>query len=76
MKSAVGNDFARIEKVVRVESGLDFAHHAEQALANLLGHEFGARNADAVFAGQRAVELGDQRGNFTGKLAEFFQILA
>ena len=37
----------------------------QQAVAELLGHEFGPRDADAVFAGQRALELADQRGDFS-----------
>ena len=50
LEAAVGDDLARVEEVVRVERGFDLAHHAQQAVAELLGHELGPRDADAVFA--------------------------
>ena len=56
LEPAVRDDFARVEQVVRVEGSFDLAHHAQQAVAELLGHELRAGDADAVLAGQRAFE--------------------
>ena len=50
--AAVGNDFARIEQIMRVEGLLDLPHELVNLLADLVPEIFGARNADAVFAGQ------------------------
>ena len=68
-------DFAGIEQVLRVEGRLDLAHQIEQFVAQLLRHEFGARDADAVLGRERSFELPDQRRRLVGKLPEFFQIV-
>jgi hypothetical protein len=61
-----------IEKIFRIERAFDFAHDAEQLIAKLFGHVFGARDADAVLGGERALELPDQRRSLIRDLPEFF----
>ena len=72
--AAVGNDFARIEQIKRVEALLDLPHELVNFFAHLRLEIFGARNADAVFAAQRSFELQHQRGHLVGNLPVFFQI--
>ena len=61
VEPSVGYDLARVEKVMRIEGRFDLGHDLEQALPDLLGHELGSSNPDAVLSRQRAVELLDQR---------------
>ncbi len=75
LEAAVGNDLARIEQIVRVEALLDLPHQPVNLLAHLLPEIFGAGDADAVFAGERPLELPHQRGHLVGDLAELLQIL-
>jgi hypothetical protein len=41
----------------------------------LFAHEFGARHANAVLAGEGTFELKDERGNLVGELAKFLNVL-
>ena len=75
LEPPVRHDLARIEKAMRIKRVLDLAHHPQQPFPELLRHEFAPRNADAVFAGQRAFELRDQRGHLIRKLAKLVQVL-
>src|ERR1035441_2080595 len=75
LESPIGNDLARIEEVMRIKRSLDFAHYAQQAVAELLSHELSPRDPDAVFAGQRAFEAGDQGGHLSRELAELLHVV-
>src|SRR5438132_14405314 len=69
---AVAENLAGIENVFRIERAFDFAHHAEQLVAELLPHVFSARRADSVLGGKRAFELSNQFRSLIGDLPEFF----
>src|SRR6266404_9793827 len=56
----VVEDFAGIKNVFRIERVFNFAHDAEQLIAQLLAHVFGARDTDSVLGGKRAFELSDE----------------
>jgi len=60
-----------IENVFRIERAFDFAHHAEQLIAELLAHVFSARRADSVLGRKRAFELPDERGSLIRDFPEF-----
>src|SRR6476646_11978112 len=70
----IGENFARIENVFRIESAFDLAHDSEQLLAELVVHVFGACDADAMLGRKRTFELPDKRGGLIGNLPEFLQI--
>ncbi len=72
---AIRNDLAGIEHVVRVKGVLDLLHQAIQFIADLGFQKFRARDADAMFARQRTLELGNEHGDFIGDLPEFLQII-
>src|SRR5437868_9542039 len=57
LESAVTENFPGIEKVFRIEEVLNLPHYAEQLVAHLLRHVFGARHADAVLGRERSFEL-------------------
>ena len=55
--AAIRNDFARVEQIVRVKGVLDLPHELIKLFADMFLEVLGAGDADAVFAGQRALEL-------------------
>src|SRR5205807_2030335 len=67
-------DLSGIENVFRIERMFDFAHHAEQLVAELLPHVFSARCADSVLRRKRAFKLPDERGSLIRDLSKFFEI--
>ena len=64
-------NFPGIENVFGIKGALDFAHHIEQRVAELVAHVFGARNSDSVLGRNRTLELAHERGSLIGDQSEF-----
>ena len=79
LESPVADDFSGIEQMMRVERVLDLRHQAHQQLRPQRvapPGNFRARDAHAVFGGNRPAKLLHQRRNFRRDVPEFFHVLA
>ncbi|HXJ75663.1 MAG TPA: hypothetical protein VNM37_22595, partial [Candidatus Dormibacteraeota bacterium] len=72
--TAVAENLSGIKEPSGIEGILDLLHDGVELIAELVADEFGARDPDSVFAGQRSFELPHERGDILHDLPELFQI--